>query len=447
MKILTKGQLFAVKRICCKFFGWNKDTRGLSRSDAMSAVSKSGDRRRLGSSGGLIVLHYSACTATTLQSVINKTYQTHGCRGRRRAEMSTQTAALDSQVGIIEPTAWRNRTVAIVLALAICGFFWIDSRYPSLLKKYRAGSHVKVVGVITFDAVYPVDRTMPFPTRVWRTTVNWLHANEIGMTFGFFFAAAALTFLATIPRRRTGNAYLNSLIGVAAGMPLGVCSNCVAPIGRALYASGMSTESVLAAMFSSPTLNVVVLAMVFTLFPLAVAAAKMITVLLMVFVVGPFLGKQSDRIAETACVPSGPVSTTWREALVSTAKMFATSFWKVFKVAAPLMVIAALLGAVVIELVPPNALHVAVTLLGIVLVALIGTFLPVPMAFDVVLAYVAMSGGVPLPYVVVLLCTLGIYSVYSFSVVGKTICWRVAAGAFAGVVVLGVLAGIVTMLS
>ena len=69
------------------------------------------------------------------------------------------------------------------------------------------------------------------------------------------------------------------------------------------------------------------------------------------------------------------------------------------------------------------------------------------MAFDVVLAYVAMSGGVPLPYVVVLLCTLGIYSVYSFSVVGKTICWRVAAGAFAGVVVLGVLAGIVTMLS
>jgi uncharacterized membrane protein YraQ (UPF0718 family) len=359
--------------------------------------------------------------------------------------MSTHTAVLDSKIRTIELSAWRNRTVAIVLALAIAGFFWIDSRYPSLLKKYHAGSHVKIAGAITFDAVYAVDRTMPFPTRVWRTSVNWLHANEIGMTFGFFFAAAALTLLATFPRRRTGNIYLNSLIGVATGMPLGVCSNCVAPIGRGLYASGMSTESVLAAMFSSPTLNVVVLAMVFGLFPLPVASLKMLTVLVMIFVVAPFLGKRNDHVAEIVCVTEGQSSTTWRDALVTTGKLYVSSFWKVFKVAAPLMVLAALLGAVVIELVPPDALHIAVTPLGIVLVALIGTFLPVPMAFDVVLAYAAMSRGVPLPYVVVLLSTLGIFSVYSFSVVGKTISWRVAAGAFAGVALLGVLAGLIAM--
>ena len=97
---------------------------------------------------------------------------------------------------------------------------------------------------------------MPLPQRVWRTSVNWLQANEIGMTFGFFFGAAALTFLAMLPRRRTANRYANALIGVVTGAPLGVCANCVAPIGRGLYASGMSTESVLAAMFSSPTLNV-----------------------------------------------------------------------------------------------------------------------------------------------------------------------------------------------
>src|SRR5450755_3696950 len=121
--------------------------------------------------------------------------------------MATQpTAALGSEVRIIDSSAWRTRTIAILLALAIAGFFWIDSRYPSLLKKYHAGSHVKVVGAITFDAVYSVDRAMPLPNRVWRTSVNWLHANEIGMTFGFFFAAAALTLLATMPRRRTANA-------------------------------------------------------------------------------------------------------------------------------------------------------------------------------------------------------------------------------------------------
>jgi hypothetical protein len=38
---------------------------------------------------------------------------------------------------------------------------------------------------------------MPLEQRVWRTSFNWLQANEIGMTFGFFFGAAALTVLAT----------------------------------------------------------------------------------------------------------------------------------------------------------------------------------------------------------------------------------------------------------
>jgi ABC-type transport system involved in Fe-S cluster assembly fused permease/ATPase subunit len=87
-----------------------------------------------------------------------------------------------------------------------------------------------------------------------------------------------------------------------------------------------------------------------------------------------------------------------------------------------------------------------VSIAGIVVTALIGAFLPVPMAFDVVIAYIAMSSGVPLPYVVVILCTLGIYSVYSLAVVGKTISWRVASAAYAAVAFLGVVAGIATRL-
>jgi hypothetical protein len=46
--------------------------------------------------------------------------------------------------------------------------------------------------------------------------------------------------------------------------------------------------------------------------------------------------------------------------------------------------------------------------------------------------------------VVTILCTLGIISVFSLSVVGKTISWKVAAGAYASVVALGTLAGILT---
>jgi uncharacterized membrane protein YraQ (UPF0718 family) len=114
-------------------------------------------------------------------------------------------------------------------------------------------------------------------------------------------------------------------------------------------------------------------------------------------------------------------------------------------VGVPLMVLAAVLGALAAETIPQQGLQAPATLGGIVLVALVGTFLPVPMAFDVVIAYVAMSRGVALPYVVTILCTLGIYSVYSFLVVGKTISWKIAAAAGGAVAALGTLAGIVAM--
>jgi hypothetical protein len=62
------------------------------------------------------------------------------------------------------------------------------------------------------------------------------------------------------------------------------------------------------------------------------------------------------------------------------------------------------------------------------------------MAFDVVVAYVALSRHVPLPYVVAILCTLGIVSVYSVAIIGKSISWGIAATAYLTVAALGSIA-------
>jgi uncharacterized membrane protein YraQ (UPF0718 family) len=362
--------------------------------------------------------------------------------------MSVQASALNLQPSIVSTNTWRSRTVAVILMVAIAGIFWVDSRYPALLKRYHAGTQVKAAGALTFGTVYQVDRTMPLSTRVWRTTGNWLDANRIGMTFSFLFGPAALTFLSTLRRRRTNSHYLNALFGAAAGMPLAVCTNCVAPIARGLYASGMSTESVLAAMFASPALNVVVLAMSFTLFPTSVALLKLATVLFLIFVFAPLVAsRQGTSAPEVSCPIEIPVSETWTEAFVSIARSFVKSFWYVFRVAFPFMIVAAVLGAVVIELLPRHALVAQATVGGILLVAIVGAFLPVPMAFDVAVAYIAMTSGVPLPYVVTILCTLGIISVFSVSIVGKTISWKVAAAAYATVVALGALTGLITKVS
>ena len=359
--------------------------------------------------------------------------------------MSVQASTLDFQPSMVTANAWRSRTLAVILMVAIAGIFWVDSRYPALLKRYNAGTHVKAAGALTFGTVYAVDRTLPLSARVWRTTVNWLDANRIGMTFSFLFGPAALVFLTTLPRRRTNSRYLNTLFGAAAGVPLAVCTNCIAPIARGFYASGMSTETVLAAMFASPALNVVVLAMTFALFPAPIALLKLATVLFLIFVFAPAVAsRQGASAPAVACSIEISVSETWTQALVSIARSFAKSFWYVFRVAFPLMILAAILGALVIEVLPPQALIAQATIGGILLVALVAAFLPVPMAFDVAIAYIAMTKGVPLPYVVTILCTLGIVSVFSLSVVGRTISWKLAAAAYATVAALGTLAGLLT---
>ena len=359
--------------------------------------------------------------------------------------MSAQTPVLSFNPSLASVGNWRSRVLAILLMVAIAGIFWVDSRYPALLKRYHTGTQLKAAGALTFGAVYPVDRSMPLATRVWRTTVNWLDANRIGMTFSFLFGPAALTFLAMLPRRKFRSRYLNTFFGAAAGVPLAVCSNCIAPIARGLFASGMSPESVLATMFASPALNVVVLAMTFALFPISVALIKLVTVLVLIFVFAPAVAsRQKQHEITITCPIEIPSAETWPQAVTGVARSFAKSFWYVARVALPLMLLAAVLGALVVELLPPQALIAQVTLGGILLVALVAAFLPVPMAFDVAIAYIAMTKGVPLPYVVTILCTLGIISVYSLSVVGKSLSWRVAAAAYATVAALGTIAGLLT---
>jgi uncharacterized membrane protein YraQ (UPF0718 family) len=199
-------------------------------------------------------------------------------------------------------------------------------------------------------------------------------------------------------------------------------------------------------MFSSPTLNVIVLAMAFALFPLSIVGLKLATVGILILVLAPLASRAAGRNMEAGVVPC-PITfsedESWGQALRSTATAYARSFWYILKIGLPFMLLAAFLGAFVIELVPQNALMVRVTLAGIVLVSAIGTFLPVPMAFDVVIAYLAMTHGVPIPYVVALLCTLGIFSIYSFTMVGKTISWKIAGLSYGAVMAVGVLAGLI----
>src|SRR4029077_17850319 len=89
-----------------------------------------------------------------------------------RISMAVQTSALNLGTPLVVSGTWRSRTLTIILTVAIASVFWVDSRYPALLKRYHAGTQVKAVGALTFGTVYPVDRSMPYLKRVWRTSIN-----------------------------------------------------------------------------------------------------------------------------------------------------------------------------------------------------------------------------------------------------------------------------------
>jgi uncharacterized membrane protein YraQ (UPF0718 family) len=335
-------------------------------------------------------------------------------------------------------SAW----LAAILCAAIAAYFWVDSRYPSLLKKLHTGKGIKAAGPLSFDALLPVTSHMPFWTRVAYTAVDWAYTNRVGMAFGVFFGAAVVTLLAYIPRRRFGNAYANTALGAVIGTPLGVCANCVAPIGRGLFQGGASPATMLATMISSPTLNVVVLVMAFTLLPLPVALVRLAAPLVLLALVPLMVGKPAGLVeAQAICA----IEVLPSRAPGAVARAYLINLWRLALNTVPWMIVAGLVGALVIELVPAQAIPTQVSVLGLLVVALLGTFAPMPIAFDVAFAWILLSRGVPAPYAAVVACTLGAFSVYPFIIVGRSLSWRVAARVFAAVMVIGVLAGVVTM--
>jgi uncharacterized membrane protein YraQ (UPF0718 family) len=190
-------------------------------------------------------------------------------------------------------------------------------------------------------------------------------------------------------------------------------------------------------------LNVVVLAMAFTLFPLKIALVRLAAPLVLIALV-PVVVRQTAPSADSFASVRG--AERWLPPVGGTFKNYVRHLARLAASTIPLMILAAILGAVVAELVPAQDVPARVSVVGIILVALVGTFLPVPMAFDVAAAFILMSRGVPMPYVVTLLCTLGAFSIYPMLILGRTVSWRTGVTLFGTVMLLGICVGVGTAL-
>ena len=171
-------------------------------------------------------------------------------------------------------TARSKRLVIVsVLMAALALYFWIGSRYPALNQKAAMGAETPITG-LAFSTIVKASPDAGLPTRIAYATINWMYTNRQGMTFGILFGALVLSLLALVPQRGFRSRFANSVMGMVIGAPLGVCANCAAPIGKGIHAAGGRAETMLAAMVSSPTLNIVVITMVLSMFPLYMGPSR-----------------------------------------------------------------------------------------------------------------------------------------------------------------------------
>ena len=207
-------------------------------------------------------------------------------------------------------------------------------------------------------------------------------------------------------------------------------------------------------MVASPTLNAIVLTMLFSMLPFYMAVAKialsLFVILLAVPILCRFLPARELQVADAdriQCSLPNPTEPSASEGLVQAVFRFAIDFlkslWFIVWTTVPLMLLAGFLGSVVATLLPNDLLrNVPFGFAILFMTSLVGTFLPVPIGFDVAVAGALLNGGLAPGYVMALVFTLGIFSIYSWFIVAGAISLRAAMLMAALIVGLGMVAGL-----
>lgn len=345
----------------------------------------------------------------------------------------------------------RNRMIIYVLhgilILITVLYFWTQSRYPALDNKMFMGTRNILTG-ISFDNIWDVADNANYVERMAAGTVNWYYTNWKGMTFGLIFSVLTLSLFSFVQIPYIKYRWLRSILGAFVGAPLGVCANCATPITQGFKASGMKDETALAITLSSPTLNIIVLTILFQNFSTQLITLKLVTTISMIVIFIPlisyfFIDKKISE-ANSSCI--FPAENESNDSIVTVFGVFLKSIlrslWYIVKTTLPFMFLAGLLGTVIFDLVGVEMfIEHSFSWWKLFWISFAGTLLPVPMTFDVVFTQKLLGSDTNISYVVALLCTLGIFSVYPFMMFWKNFSRKIAIAIFVSVWMLGFLAG------
>jgi uncharacterized membrane protein YraQ (UPF0718 family) len=341
----------------------------------------------------------------------------------------------------------RKFIILLIFLIGVVLSFWLVSRYPALDNKAALSGSEAFEDPLTHEAHFDVPQKASFVTKVAYTTLNWYETNWRGMAFGLILAAGFYTLLKYIPPQSSDKRFRNSFMGMFVGTPLGVCVNCVAPIAKGMYEGGSRMETALAVMFSSPTLNIIVLTMLFSIFPFYMAVMKLLTTFILILIIVPLISKKTRVVSEKQILGVDSASTchlkesqsSWAMAFQLVAVDYWKSFLYIFNRTVPLMFLAGVFGALASHVWTFDKLIGApVNLTNLSLLSLMGTLMPLPIAFDLMLAQALLMSGLSPAFVTTLLFTFGTFSIYSALVIYRTFSLLLAVKLFAIIFILGI---------
>lgn len=335
-------------------------------------------------------------------------------------------------------------------ALVLC-VFWFGSRYPQLFHKAEDMGHHQLASFIWNSELLKLSATAGFIERWWVSFVNWIWSMRFGMSFGLALGALLHTIFEFYPPKLGGNVYLNTLKGVVLGAPAGVCVNCAVPVACGVTRGKASVEAALGFMFSSPTLNFVVVSMVFAGLPWYYGAIQYSLIAVVLFGLVPLIvylmNRQdagNDDESQPAVTCSIPLYKECEETLAQSVKHvireYGKNLFKLVKTAVPFMLVAAVLSSLAMELLPLKEIFAQVNPLMLSGIALITVLLPIPIALDVMTAQQLYAQHVPAPYVMLFLFTLGTYSFLPMSYLWTEVSKKLALVLYGMFVILGLVA-------
>lgn len=256
---------------------------------------------------------------------------------------------------------------------------------------------------------------------------NYFSWIVIALAFGL---AIGTLVRAAVPERWVARAFSGSgplglAFGAMVGAPLMLCSCCISPVFDGAYARTRKLGPALALMFAAPGLNPADLAVTFLVFPRAVAIARVVLSLTIVFGVSALLGGTlAPAQAREACAVDAP-EPTWG----SFVSGLGAAFKKTVRTTLPGMLLGAVASALIIQVVPLAGVASAsgIAVLSAVIVAAIATLVALPTFGEIPIGLALVLGGAPTAAVVAVLVAGPIINLPSLMVVRQSVSTRAAA--------------------